>query len=111
MTALACVYTVFADAEEAERIGRMVIDERLAGCVNILAPCRSIYRWNDAVETAVEVPALFKTGPEHAAALADRIAALHSYDVPAISRWQADTQPGYADWLARVTQATQEGAG
>jgi periplasmic divalent cation tolerance protein len=46
------VYAVFANAEEAERIGRTVIDERLAACVNILAPVRSIYRWKGEIETA-----------------------------------------------------------
>ena len=39
------VYAVFANAEEAERIGRVVIEARLAACINILSPVRSIYRW------------------------------------------------------------------
>ena len=51
------VYAVFADADEAERIGRTVVEERLAACVNILGPCRSIYRWQGEVETADEVAA------------------------------------------------------
>lgn len=55
------VYAIFDSAEEAERIGRQVIEERLAACVNILGPCRSIYRWQGLVQTADEVPALFKT--------------------------------------------------
>ena len=45
------VYAVFANAEEAERIGRAVVEERLAACINILGPVRSIYRWQGAVET------------------------------------------------------------
>ena len=57
------VYAVFADAEEAERIGRTVIEERLAACINILAPVRSIYRWKGRIETADEVAAIFKTAP------------------------------------------------
>jgi len=104
MTALACVYAVFADADEAERIARSMIDEGLAGCVNILGACRSIYRWDGAIETAVEIPALFKTVPAHAEALAARIAELHSYDVPAISHWQAGTTAPYARWLADATR-------
>ena len=55
------VYAVFADAEEAERIGRTVVEERLAACVNILGPVRSIYRWQGRVETGDEVAAIFKT--------------------------------------------------
>ena len=103
MSGLVCVYALFADAEEAERIGRAVVEERLAGCVNIQAPCRSIYRWEGAVETAAEVPALFKTRADLAEALGLRIAALHSYDVPAISRWPAETTAAYAGWLGAVT--------
>ena len=52
------VYTVFASAEEAERIGRAVIEERLAACINILGPIRSIYRWEGKIESAEEVAAI-----------------------------------------------------
>ena len=55
------VYAVFADAEEAERIGRAMVEERLAACVNILGPVRSIYRWKGGIETGDEVAAIFKT--------------------------------------------------
>ena len=58
---IATVYALFADAAEAERIAETVVTERLAACANILAPCRSIYRWQGVVERAEEVPALFKT--------------------------------------------------
>jgi periplasmic divalent cation tolerance protein len=46
------VYAVFANAAEAEAIGRAMIEERLAACVNLLAGCRSIYRWEDKIEYA-----------------------------------------------------------
>ena len=52
------VYCIFASAEEADRIGRMVVEEELAACINILAPCRSIYSWQGAIETAEEVPTI-----------------------------------------------------
>ena len=55
------VYAVFANAAEAEKIGRAMIEERRAASVNVLGGCRSIYRWEDKIETASEVPALFKT--------------------------------------------------
>ena len=94
------VYAVFADTEEAERIGRQMIDERLAACVNILGPIRSIYRWKGSVENSDEVAAVFKTTDDQAGALITRIAALHSYDVPCIACWPIDKILGsYADWV------------
>ena len=84
MSRIAIVRVTCADAAEAERIARAMVDERLAECANIDAPCRSIYRWQGAVEEAAEVPVLFKTTVTGTAALAARIAALHGYALPAI---------------------------
>ncbi|MGN6156442.1 MAG: divalent-cation tolerance protein CutA [Sphingomicrobium sp.] len=94
------VYAVFASAEEAERIGRIVIEEKLAACINILAPCRSIYRWQGSIESAEEVPAILKTHGWQGDALIERIAALHSYDTPCIAVWPIEKLlRRYADWV------------
>jgi periplasmic divalent cation tolerance protein len=94
------IYAVFADAEEAERIGRAVVEERLAACINILAPIRSIYRWQGKVESAQEVAAILKTRDDSVDALIARIATLHSYDVPCIATWPIDKILGrYAAWI------------
>ena len=94
------VYAVFGSAEEAERIGRTVVEERLAACANILGPIRSIYRWEGKVEASDEVAAIFKTHHWSADALIERIAALHSYDVPCIATWPIDKiLRSYADWV------------
>ena len=96
------VYTVFANAEEAERVGRAVVEERLAACINILAPVRSIYRWKGAIETADEVAAILKTSEDNVDALVTRIAALHSYDVPCVVTWPIDKiLAGYAEWVEK----------
>ena len=98
------VYAIFANADEAERIGRQVVEERLAACINILGECRSIYRWRGAVETALEVPAILKTTAAQADALVARIAALHSYDVPCVTVWLIDKLlAGYAEWVESST--------
>lgn len=100
MTDIVTVYAAFADAEEAAQIGRTMVEERLAACVNILGPCRSIYRWQGAIEEADEVQALFKATAAKAEALIARIADLHSYDVPAIVVWPVDAAlPAYAEWV------------
>ena len=94
------VYAIFANAEEAERIGRIVVDERLAACVNILSPVHSIYRWQGAIETADEVAAILKTTERAVDALITRVAGLHSYDVPCIVTWPVDKLLApYADWV------------
>jgi periplasmic divalent cation tolerance protein len=94
------VYAIFANAEEAESIGRQVVEERLAACINIFSPVRSIYRWKGKVETADEVAAILKTHHWNADALIARIAALHSYEVPCIVTWPIDkVLRGYADWV------------
>ena len=96
------VYAIFADTEEAERIGRTVVEERLAACINILAPCRSIYRWECKIESADEVPAILKTTSDQADSLIARIAGLHSHDVPCVAVWPVDKLLGsYADWVER----------
>lgn len=98
------VYTIFASADEAHRIGRTVVEERLAACINILAPCQSVYRWQGKIEEAEEVPAILKTVDTATDALIARIAELHSYDVPAIIVWPVHKLPGsYAEWVEEST--------
>jgi periplasmic divalent cation tolerance protein len=97
---IASVYATFANDEEARRIGRAIVEERLAACVNILGACHSIYRWQGEIEESEEVAAIFKTSAEGARALIDRIAALHSYEQPAIMVWPiAEAAGGYASWV------------
>lgn len=94
------VYAIFANAEEAERIGRDVVERKLAACINILGPCRSIYSWKGEIETAEEAPAILKTTAEKADALISRIAGLHSYDVPCIAVWPIEKLLlSYGDWV------------
>lgn len=98
--AVVSVYAVFADFAEADRIGRTVVEEKLAACINILAPCRSIYRWHGKIEDADEVPAILKTSERRADALIARIAELHSYEVPCIGSSPVTKLLGsYADWV------------
>lgn len=96
------VYAVFATLQEAERIGRIAVEERLAACVNILGQIRSIYRWKGSIETASEIAAIFKTNERQAEALIARIAGLHSYDIPCLVTWHVDKIFGdYAQWVER----------
>jgi periplasmic divalent cation tolerance protein len=77
-----------------------VVDERLAACINILGPIRSVYRWQGKLETAEEVAAILKTHHWRSDALIERIAQMHSYEVPCVVSWPIDKIVGrYADWV------------
>lgn len=104
MSDIALVHATFATAAEAEEIGRNMVEEQLAACVNLLGSCSSIYRWQGKVETATEHRALFKTTPQLARELADRIAALHSYDLPTIEIWPAAAGDAVAGWIDDSTR-------
>ena len=97
---VAVVYAIFADVDEAMRIGRTVVEERLAACINITAPCTSIYWWEGKVEQSDEAPAILKTTTDRVAPLIERVAELHSYETPAIVGWPAThALPAYAEWV------------
>jgi periplasmic divalent cation tolerance protein len=101
LTAIVTVYAVVGSDEEARRIGRACVEERLAACVNLLGAVHSIYHWQGRIEEGAEVAALFKTTAAGAEALIARIAALHSYDVPAAVAWPiAAAHDPYAAWVA-----------
>jgi periplasmic divalent cation tolerance protein len=104
LTAIVTVYATFASDEEAGRIARALVEERLAACANILGACRSIYRWKGAIEEGEEIAALFKTRADLAEALIARLAELHSYDVPAAVVWPISIAlPAYSGWVAAET--------
>ena len=104
MSGIVTVYATFGSADEAERIGRQLVEERHAACVNILGACRSIYRWQGEIEEADEVAALFKTTAGQAPALLQRLTSLHSYDVPAAVVWPIDeTGESFRQWVTSNT--------
>lgn len=83
-----------------------MVERELAACVNILAPCTSIYRFEGQVAEAREVPALFKTRADLAGPLIAAIAAAHSYRTPAIVAWFDDAcHPATASWVEAETGA------
>jgi periplasmic divalent cation tolerance protein len=102
MTANGCqiIFTTCPDAAVAERLARALVDEKLAACVNILPPIRSIYRWKGAVEVASELLLVIKIAASNFAAVRDRIRSLHPYELPEIIAVPiADGLPEYLAWL------------
>jgi periplasmic divalent cation tolerance protein len=99
------VLTNLPDRAAAERLADTLVDRQLAACVNILAPCRSIYRWQGAVQHDEEHPMLIKTTAECYAALEQAIRAAHPYELPEIIAVPIERGlPAYLDWVAAETK-------
>lgn len=105
MPEILVVLTNCPDEEVAERIARALVDNRLAACVNQLAPVESIYRWRGAVEEASEVPLLVKCTRERYPAVEEAIRQLHPYTVPEIIA--LPVVAGFAPYLRWVDDETQ----
>ncbi len=94
------VYITAPDEEEAARIARTVVEERLAGCVNIIKGIRSIYSWEGKVEDDHEVLMVVKTRKTLFSAIEKRVKELHSYSVPEIiSLPLVEGSEDYLKWL------------
>ena len=82
----------------------MLIEQRLAACVNILAPCRSVYRWKGAVQHEEEHPMLIKTTAERYPALEKALRECHPYELPEIIAVPIERGlPAYLDWVGAET--------
>ena len=98
------VFTNLPDRAAAERLADQLVGQRLAACVNILAPCRSVYRWKGAVQHDEEHPMLIKTTAERYAELESALRAGHPYELPEIIAVPVGTGlPAYLDWVAAET--------
>jgi periplasmic divalent cation tolerance protein len=95
------VITNLPDRAAAERIADALIGKRLAACVNILAPCRSLYRWKAEVQRDEEHPMLIKTTLERYPELEAEIRVQHPYELPEIIAVPIEQGlPGYLAWVA-----------
>ena len=99
------VMTNLPDRATAETLAARVVEERLAACVNILAPCVSVYQWKGAVNRAEEVPLFIKTTEERYPLLESVIRAAHPYATPEIVAIPIVAGlPEYLAWVAAETQ-------
>ncbi len=104
-------YVTCASEGEALRIGRTVVEERLAACANLVPGVTSIYRWQGRIETTTEVALVLKTRASLVDALTARIKALHSYTVPCVVALPVRAgNPDYLAWLVAETCPTAEEA-
>lgn len=112
MTDKIIVLSTCPSREDAGRLGRILVEARLAACVTLLENAGSIYRWQDNIEEATEVLIIIKTRSELFAALRERIASIHPYEVPEIIAMPVvDGSPSYLDWIDRETAHQENSKG
>ena len=98
------VLTNLPDRSAAEALAVKLVERRVAACVNILAPCRSVYRWQGGVQREEEHPLLIKTTFERYPELEQAIRAGHPYELPEIIAVPIERGlPEYLRWLAEET--------
>jgi len=99
------ILTNVPDVADAEKLAHALIESRAAACVNVLAACRSIYRWQGAVETAEEIPLLVKTTAASYPQVEAIVRAHHPYAVPELIAVPiTHGLPAYLDWVAKETE-------
>ena|SRR5215204_5487307 len=98
------VLTTTSDADEAEKLARIIVADKLAACVQILPKMTSVYFWEGQVNSEQEHLLLIKTLEEKFDALSEFIQKNHSYDVPEIVAINADRiSEDYLSWVRDVT--------
>jgi|SRR5437588_5905723 len=105
MTDKIIVLTTAGSQDEARKIARSLVGERLAACVNIVPQIESIYRWEGKIENAQEWLLAIKTTASSFNRVRAAISELHSYELPeCISLSIADGSPAYLDWILRSVE-------
>jgi len=100
MTDKIVVFSTASSAEEAEKIARGLVNERLAACVNVVPAVRSFYRWHGKIEDSAEFLLVIKSSKAHFDALRKSLEKLHSYEVPeVIAMPVVDGAITYLNWM------------
>lgn len=101
MTDKRIVLTTTGSKSEAQKLGRELVERRLAACVNVVGPIESVYRWQGAVETADEFLCIVKTTAAAAERVQSAIKELHSYELPECVVLEIEGgSDGYLKWMA-----------
>lgn len=101
--------TTFSTHDRAAACARLLVEGRLAACVQIEGPVTSVYRWREAVEIAEEVRCTCKTSVAGAAACAAAILAAHDYETPELIALTVHASPAYAAWVRAMVRTGATG--
>lgn len=102
---LSLVYMTFGNKEEARSIGKVIVQENLVACANIINNVNSLYIWQDKLQDDQEVIMIAKTTSDLMPMVIERVKALHSYECPCIVGLPiGDGNPEFLDWIAGVVR-------
>jgi len=105
MSSYIVVYITTSSVSEAKKIGRLLVEEKLAACSNIISPIRSIYSWQGRICDDKEALMILKTKRKLFKKIVARVEKLHSYDVPEIIAIPIIEGSGkYLSWLNKETK-------
>jgi periplasmic divalent cation tolerance protein len=105
MTDIVLILTTVPVGDRGEQIAKALVDERLAACVNVLAPMTSIYRWKGTVERDAEQQLVIKTTRDRVTAVQQRVSTLHPYELPEfVVLPVSDGSTTYLDWVRTETK-------
>jgi periplasmic divalent cation tolerance protein len=105
------VLTSLPDRRNAEKLAVLLVERRLAACVNILAPCASVYRWQGEIQHDEEHPLIIKTVQDRYAELEALIRANHPYELPEIVAVSViHGLPAYLQWVESETRDNDQRA-
>ncbi len=99
------VYVTAADVVEAKRIGKALVEEKLAACANCFGGMQSVYWWEGRLEESIEAVLIVKTRSSLVDRVVERVKQLHSYTCPCVVCWQIESgNPDYLRWLGENTR-------
>jgi periplasmic divalent cation tolerance protein len=107
MTATVLIYVTAPNRDEAVRIGREIVTDRLAACANVLPGMTSIYQWQGEIREDSEAVLILKTRRDLADRLVVRVRELHPYETPAILVLPVQSgNPAFLEWIQDETRVT-----
>ncbi len=104
MTEYCSVYITAPDEKSADEIARLLVENRLAACANILPGIRSVYRWEGKIQSDGEIAIIAKTRKDLVRKLTEEVRLIHPYDCPCIVTWPIEGgHAAYLDWIGAET--------
>lgn len=99
------LYVTCSSEEEARKISKSLLEERLCACVNIYYPISSIYWWENKIEDSKEAVVIIKTRKNLAKVIEEKILKIHSYTCPCIAQIEiSETNECFINWLLKETK-------